>query len=280
MTTRRWFGFSSNLTQEGYQVILTRNITDEDVPGRYLDQWTKYFYMCMDWNLKRSTINGVIMIYDMAMANKNEILTQVTPIFLRKSLKCSVSSNLSFRLKYIDINHYNGYHFRRPNFILALKNNAYAKSNRLLTHKTFIKAIRMSYCKGRSYQRKSSRFGLEILRFSFACVGSTYVSQLRPKILSELSKEITAQTGLYGSKSHGEILTLRIHEISLLLSSYCASFAFFHASFQTIDCRQAANSRHNILDNVFSITNVRIRDYTSQINTKKLLEIKKCNKNK
>lgn len=87
----RWFGFSTNLTEEGYQVIVTRNITDEDVPGRYLDQWTKYFYMCIDWNLKRETVNGVIMIYDMATTNKNEVLTQATPSFLRKSLQCSVS---------------------------------------------------------------------------------------------------------------------------------------------------------------------------------------------
>lgn len=88
----RWFGFSTNLTDEGYQVIVTRNLTDEDVPGRYLDQWTKYFYMCIDWNLKRETVNGVIIIYDMAMTNKNEVLTQVTPNFLRKSLQCSVST--------------------------------------------------------------------------------------------------------------------------------------------------------------------------------------------
>lgn len=87
----RWFGFSTNLTEEGYQVIVTRNITDEDVPGRYLDHWTKYYYMCIDWNLKRETVNGVIIIYDMATTNKNELLTQVTPTFLRKSLQCSVS---------------------------------------------------------------------------------------------------------------------------------------------------------------------------------------------
>ncbi|KAF0771103.1 retinaldehyde-binding protein 1-like [Aphis craccivora] len=86
---KTWFGFSTNLTDEGYQVIVTRNITDEDVPGRYLDQWTKYFYMCIDWNLKRETVNGVIIIYDMATTNKNEVLTQVTPNFLRKSLQCS-----------------------------------------------------------------------------------------------------------------------------------------------------------------------------------------------
>lgn len=36
------------------------------------------------------------MIYDMATTNKNEILTQVTPSFLRKSLHCSVR-NLSFQ---------------------------------------------------------------------------------------------------------------------------------------------------------------------------------------
>lgn len=86
----RWFGFSTNLTEEGYQVIIAKNITDEDVPGRYLDQWTKYYYMCIDWNLKRKTVNGVIIIYDMATTNKNELLTQATPSFLRKSLHCSV----------------------------------------------------------------------------------------------------------------------------------------------------------------------------------------------
>lgn len=87
----RWFGFSTNLTGDGHQVIVVRNITDEDVPGRYLDQWTKYFLMCVDWNLKRVTANGVIVIYDMATTNRNEILTQMTPSFLKKSLECSVS---------------------------------------------------------------------------------------------------------------------------------------------------------------------------------------------
>lgn len=99
----RWFGFSTNLTDEGYQVIVTRNITDEDVPGRYLDQWTKYFYMCIDWNLKRETVNGVIIIYDMATTNKNEVLTQVTPNFLRKSLQCSVSIIQGIRTIFKDI---------------------------------------------------------------------------------------------------------------------------------------------------------------------------------
>lgn len=94
----RWFGFSLNLSEEGHQVVVTKNITDEDVPGRYLDQWTKYFYMCLDLNLKEVSATGMIIIYDMAVANKNEILTQLTPIFLKKSLKCSVS-DLIFSLK-------------------------------------------------------------------------------------------------------------------------------------------------------------------------------------
>lgn len=92
----RWFGFSTNLTEDGYQVVTTRNLTNEDVPGRYLDHWTKYFYMCIDWNLNRKTVKGMIIIYDMATMNKNEILTQVTPNFLSKSLKCSVS-DLKFK---------------------------------------------------------------------------------------------------------------------------------------------------------------------------------------
>lgn len=90
----RWFGFSTNLTADGHRVIVTKNITDEESPGRYLDCWTKYFYMCIDWNLLRTTGNGVIMIYDMSMSNKNEILTQMTPSFLKKSLHCSVSNHI------------------------------------------------------------------------------------------------------------------------------------------------------------------------------------------
>lgn len=87
----RWFGFSTNLTEDGNQVIVTKNINVDDTAGRYLDFWTKYFYMCIDWNLSRTTANGVIMIYDMALTNKNVLLTEVTPSFLRKSLHCSVS---------------------------------------------------------------------------------------------------------------------------------------------------------------------------------------------
>lgn len=96
----RWFGFSTNLTEEGYQVIIVKNSTDEEVPGRYLDQWTKYYYMCIDWNLKRETVNGVIIVYDMATTNKNELLTQATPSFLRKSLQCSVSFEVYNFLQY------------------------------------------------------------------------------------------------------------------------------------------------------------------------------------
>lgn len=87
----RWFGFSTNLTEDGNQVIVTKNINADDTAGRYMDFWTKYFYMCIDWNLSRITANGVIMIYDMTMTNKNVLLTEATPNFLRKSLHCSVS---------------------------------------------------------------------------------------------------------------------------------------------------------------------------------------------
>ncbi|XP_050442506.1 retinaldehyde-binding protein 1-like [Adelges cooleyi] len=86
---KTWFGFSSKLTEEGYQVLVAKNITDEDVTGRYLDKWVKYFYMSMDLNFKRVSVNGVIIIYDMSVTNKNELLTQATPSFLRNSLKCS-----------------------------------------------------------------------------------------------------------------------------------------------------------------------------------------------
>lgn len=92
MYARRWFGFSTNLTADGYRVMVTKNSTDnEDVLGRYLDKWTKYFYMCLDWNLKHTTVNGMIIVYDMATTNQNILLTQMTPNFLRKSLRCSVS---------------------------------------------------------------------------------------------------------------------------------------------------------------------------------------------
>lgn len=88
--TPSWFAFSTNLTEDGWQVIVNRNINNDDT-GRYLEQWTKYFYMCLDSNMMRRTIKGVIVIYDMAVMNKNELLTQATPSFIRKTLHCSVN---------------------------------------------------------------------------------------------------------------------------------------------------------------------------------------------
>ncbi|XP_050519749.1 alpha-tocopherol transfer protein-like isoform X1 [Daktulosphaira vitifoliae] len=86
---KTWFGFCNNLTDEGYQVLVVKNMTDVDVPGRYLDYWVKYYYMSMDLNFKTISVKGVIIIYDMSIANKNEILTQMTPTFLRNSLDAS-----------------------------------------------------------------------------------------------------------------------------------------------------------------------------------------------
>lgn len=89
-----WFTFSTSLTENGYQVIASRNVNDEDTPGRYVDHWAKYFYMCLDSNMRRRTIKGVIIIYDMAVTNRNELLTQFTPSFVKKTLHCSVNNRI------------------------------------------------------------------------------------------------------------------------------------------------------------------------------------------